>query len=87
MPKLTDSAPVTASPFADMAPGEVMSFTFRNGQTREIHRTARPFIYDWVDATNRAHYRELGGMIWIVGAGDLPQLVDRKYAAQVHAIR
>ena len=82
MAKLKDEGTSAKGPFAGMAAGEVRSFVFRNGQARTIQRTKRPFIYDWVDATNEeqaAMLRSLG-MVWMVDAIGIPQLVSTKYA-------
>lgn len=71
------------APFAGMEPGDtrVHCGTGRHYGRDPVHvqitRTARPFIHDWVDSTNKAREEQLAavGRVWIV-VGNEPQLVS-----------
>lgn len=80
---LTNGSAMSYSGFSNMEVGETRSHTFKNGQTKTITRTNRPFMCDWVDSSNAEleNKRPPTPMRWVFPQGPMgsPQLRDMRY--------
>ena len=81
MPKLIDNSPVRSAPFAGMLPGETRTHIFPDGTAKTITRTKRPFMHDWVEATNDELAAKGSSYRWVFKDGPhlTPTLVDKKF--------